>query len=161
MNNAIVISKKFNFESKEKIVINSDLYRFIQLKETFFELDDTWKHIFIPIHLQLVFSFLFFYFKKKVFLIIPKYRIGYPLEKNVNKSIITYKLAGNDDLRSNLNTKDFKNLPHTVALNAFYLLISSRVSQLHYLGCDFSTGKSVLTQYEGITNFSNKKFTFG
>ena len=98
------------------------------MKETFFELDDTWKHIFIPIHLQLFFSFLFFYFKKKVFLIIPKYRIGYPLERNVNKSIITYKLAGNDDLRSNLNTKNFKNLPHTVALNAFYLLISSRVT---------------------------------
>ena len=157
LNNAISLSKKFNFDTKEKIVINSDLFRFVQLKKTFIELDDTWKHVFIPLHLQLVFSFIFFYFKKKVFLIIPKFKIGYPLEKHVNKSIITYELASNDDLRFGLNINNFKSLPHTGALNAFYLLISCRVKKLHYLGCDFSTGQSSLTKYEGIHNFSNKK----
>ena len=65
LNNAISLSEKYNFEKKVKIVINSDLYRFVQLKKTFFNLDNTWKYIFIPIHLQLLFSFLFFYFKKK------------------------------------------------------------------------------------------------
>ena len=157
LNNAINLSKKFNFASKEKIVINSDLFRFLQMKKILINLDDTWKHIFIILHLQLFFNFLFFYFKKKVFLIIPKYRIGFPSEKNVNKSIITYKHATNDDLRFGLNLKNFKSLPHTVALNAFYLLISCRVNQLHYLGCDFNYGNSNLTQYRGISNFSNKK----
>ena len=43
--------------------------------------------------------FLKFYFKKKVFLLIPKYRIGSPFEKNVTKSFITYELAKNQDAK--------------------------------------------------------------
>lgn len=157
LNNAISISKKFNFKFKEKIVFNSDLFRFKQLKKNFYELDNTWNYIFIPIHLQLVFSFIFFYFKRNVFLIIPKFRFGSPFEKNVTKSLITYKLIANDEIKLGLKINNFKSFPHTAALNSFFFLISCKVFQLHYLGCDFSTGQSSLTNYKGEHNFSNKK----
>jgi len=56
-----------------------------------------------------------------------------------------------------LSLSNFRAFPHTVALNAFYFLISAKVSQLHYLGCDFSAGKSLFTDYKGAGNLTKKK----
>ncbi len=157
LNNAISVSKIFNFEEKRKIVFNSDLFRFKQLKSNLNSLDKSWTFFFIPIHLQLFFSFVYFYFKKNVYLLIPEYKIGFPFEKHVTKSIITYRLAGNQDTKSIINLNNFRCFPHTSALNIFYFLISCKIAQLHYLGCDFSTGQSTFTKYKGIHDFSNKK----
>ena len=161
LNNAISVSKIFNFNHKIKIFFNFDLFIFKEFKKEIYSLDENWKFIFIPIHLQLFFSFLKFYFKKKVFLLIPKYRIGSPFEKNVTKSFITYELAKNQDAKNILSLSNFRAFPHTVALNAFYFLISAKVSQLHYLGCDFSAGKSLFTDYKGAGNLTKRKFIFG
>lgn len=157
LNGAISVSKIFNFEKNKKIFFNSDLFRFKTLKKKIYDLDKKWIYIFIPIHLQLFFSFIFFYFKRNVFLIIPEYRIGYPFEKNVTKSIITYNHATNQDTKNLFNNLNFRPFPHTVALNAFYFLISCKVKQVHYLGCDFSSGKSAFTKYKGTSNFTNRK----
>ncbi len=157
LNNAINVSKIFNFEKKKKIFFNSDLFRFKQLKKNISTLDNSWIYVFIPIHLQLFLSFIYFYFNRNAYLLVPKYRIGFPFEKNVTKSFITYCLAGNYETKNKLNINNFKAFPHTVALNAFYFLISSRVNKLHYLGCDFSSGKSSYTQYKGAGNLKNKK----
>ena len=156
LNHSISVLKNFNFDKKKKIFFNSDLFRFKILKKKIYSLDNTWFYIFIPIHLQLFFSFISFYFKKNVFLLIPKYRIGSPFEKNVTKSIITYDLAQNQDTKKILDINNFKIFPHTVALNAFYFLISCKVSQIHYLGCDFSTGNSSIVNFKK-SDFSNKK----
>ena len=157
LNGAISVSKIFNFEKKKKIFFNSDLFRFITLKKNIYDLDKKWTHIFIPTNIQLFFSFIFFYFRKNVFLIIPEYRIGSPFEKNVTKSIITYNLAKNQDTKNLFNILNFRPFPYTVALNAFYFLISCNVKQIHYLGCDFSSGKSEFTNYKGTSDFSDKK----
>jgi hypothetical protein len=157
LNNSISILKIFNFNQK-KIFFNSDLFRFRKLKKQIYSLDNTWIYIFIPIHLQLFFSFILFYFEKNVFLLIPKYRIGLPFEKNVTNSIITYDLAQNQDTKKILDINNFKIFPHTVALNAFYFLISCKVSQIHYLGCDFTSGNSIkLTENGFRSNLSKKK----
>jgi hypothetical protein len=157
LNNSISILKIFNFNQK-KIFFNSDLFRFRKLKKQIYSLDNTWIYIFIPIHLQLFFSFILFYFEKNVFLLIPKYRIGLPFEKNVTNSIITYDLAQNQDTKKILDINNFKIFPHTVALNAFYFLISCKVSQIHYLGCDFTSGNSIkLTENGWRSNLSKKK----
>ena len=157
LNNAINVSKIFNLQQKNKIFFNSDLFRFNQLKKNIYTLDNSWTYVFIPIHLQLFLSLINFYFNRKVFLLIPKYRIGFPFEKNVTKSFITYKLAKNSDTKIKLNINNFKVFPHTVALNAFYFLISSGVNKLHYLGCDFDSGQSLYTEYKGAGNLTNKK----
>ncbi len=157
LNNSISVIKIFNFENKTKLLFNSDLFRFKQLKKKIYNLDKNWIYIFIPIHLQLFFSFIIFYLKKEIFLIIPKYRIGNPFENNVTKSLITYSLAKNDDTKSILDISNFRVFPHTVALNAFYFLISCKVKQLHYLGCDFSKGRSSYSNDKTTSNFSNKK----
>ena len=157
LNNSISVLKIFNFNQK-KILFNSDLFRFKKLKKQIYSLDNTWIYIFIPIHLQLFFSFILFYFEKNVFLLIPKYRIGLPFEKNVTNSIITYDLAQNQDTKKILDINNFKIFPHTVALNAFYFLISCKVSQIHYLGCDFTSGNSIkLTDNRLRSDFSKKK----
>tara|TARA_B110000037_G_C17087174_1_gene492438 strand:+ start:780 stop:1538 length:759 start_codon:yes stop_codon:yes gene_type:complete len=157
LNNSISILKIFNFNQK-KIFFNSDLFRFRKLKKQIYSLDNTWIYIFIPIHLQLFFSFILFYFEKNVFLLIPKYRIGLPFEKNVTNSIITYDLAQNQDTKKILDINNFKIFPHTVALNAFYFLISCKVSQIHYLGCDFTSGNSIKLNENGWrSNLSKKK----
>mgnify|MGYP006086511303 FL=1 len=106
LNNLIIILKIFNFNQK-KIFFNSDLFRFRKLKKQIYSLDNTWIYIFIPIHLQLFFSFILFYFEKNVFLLIPKYRIGLPFEKNVTNSIITYDLAQNQDTKKILDINTF------------------------------------------------------
>lgn len=103
------------------------------------------------------FSLILFYLKKNVFLLIPKYRIGLPFEKKVTSSIVTYDLARNQDSKKILDISNFKPFPHTVALNAFYFLISCKVNQIHYLGCDFTTGKSLIANDGGVSDFSNKK----
>ena len=157
MNNSIISSESFNFNQNKKIFFNSDLFQFKQLKEKIYSLDETWLYIFIPIHLQLFFSFISFYFKRDIFLLIPKYRMGFPFEKNVTKSIITYDIAKNQDTKNFLDINNFKVFPHTVALNAFYFLISCKASQIHYLGCDFSSGHSKFAKYSGVSNFSNNK----
>ena len=157
LNNSISIAKVYNFNNKTKILFNSDLFRFKQLKNKIYSLDKTWIYIFVPVHLQLFFNFIFFYFTKKIYLIIPKFRIGHPFEKNVTKSIITYSLATNDDTKKILDFNNFKAFPHTVALNTFYFLISCKVSHLHYLGCDFNQGSSSLSSDNGPSNFLNKK----
>tara|TARA_B100000780_G_C21125217_1_gene456329 strand:+ start:1739 stop:2497 length:759 start_codon:yes stop_codon:yes gene_type:complete len=157
LNNSISVLKSFNFNQKKKIFFNSDLFKFKQLKKKIYSLDNTWLYIFIPIHLQLFFSFILFYFKKDVFLLIPKYRIGFPFEKNVTKSIITYDLAQNQDTKKILDISNFKPFPYTVALNAFYFLISCKVSKIHYLGCDFTTGKSLIANDRAVSDFSNQK----
>ena len=157
LNNSNNILKIFNFNQK-KIFFNSDLFRFRKLKKQIYSLDNTWIYIFIPIHLQLFFSFILFYFEKNVFLLIPKYRIGLPFEKNVTNSIITYDLAQNQDTKKILDINNFKIFPHTVALNAFYFLISCKVSQIHYLGCDFTSGNSIKLNENGWrSNLSKKK----
>lgn len=157
LNNSVSISNIFNFKEKKKIFFNSDLFRFIQLKKKINSLDNEWIYVFIPIHLQLFLNFILFYFKKNVFLLIPKFRIGFPFEKNVTKSAITYKLAQNQDTKRILNINNFRIFPHSVALNAFYFLISSKACQIHYLGCDFNDGKSSITKYHGESNFTKKK----
>lgn len=157
LNNSIISSESFNFNQNKKIFFNSDLFKFKQLKEKIYSLDETWLYIFIPIHLQLFFSFISFYFKRDIFLLIPKYRMGFPFEKNVTKSIITYDIAKNQDTKNFLDINNFKVFPHTVALNAFYFLISCKASQIHYLGCDFSSGHSKFAKYSGVSNFSNNK----
>ena len=83
--------------------------------------------------------------------------MGFPFEKNVTKSIITYDIAKNQDTKNFLDINNFKVFPHTVALNAFYFLISCKASQIHYLGCDFSSGHSKFAKYSGVSNFSNNK----
>jgi hypothetical protein len=157
LNSSISSLESFNFNQNQKIFFNSDLFRFKELKEKIYSLDETWLYIFIPIHLQLFFSFIPFYFKRNIFLLIPKYRIGLPFEKNVTKSIVTYDIAKNQDTKNFLDINNFKVFPHTVALNAFYFLISCKASQIHYLGCDFSSGHSKLSKYTGVSNFSNNK----
>ena len=157
LNNSIGSTERFDFNQNKKIFFNSDLFRFKELKKKIYSLDEKWLYIFIPIHLQLFFSFISFYFKRKIFLLIPRYRIGLPFEKNVTKSIITYDIAKNQDTKKFLDINNFKVFPHTVALNAFYFLISCKASQIHYLGCDFSSGQSKLSNYKGVSNFSNKK----
>jgi len=157
LNSSINVSKLFNFNEKEKFFFNSDLFRFKQLKNEIYSLDNTWLHVFIPIHLQLFFSFLPFYFNKNVFLIIPKYRVGTPFEKNVTKSLITYSHQKSHNIRNLLNIDNFKTFPYTVALNSFFFLISCKVNKIHYLGCDFSKGRSSYTNDQGISIFSNNK----
>lgn len=157
LNNSINVIKIFNFENKTKLLFNSDLFRFKQLKKKIYNLDKEWIYVFIPIHLQLFFSFIIFYLKRDIFLIIPKYKIGNLFENNVTKSLITYSLAKNNDTKSILDTNNFRVFPHTVALNAFYFLISCKVDQLHYLGCDFSKGRSSYSNDKTTSNFSNKK----
>ena len=157
LNNAINVSDIFNFNQKRKIIFNSDLFRFKDAKKKFYTLDKTWEYIFVPSHLQLFFSFILFYLKKKVLLLIPKYRLGSPFEKHVTKSIITYDLAKNHDTKNILKVDSFKVFPHSVALSVFHFLISCKVSQIHYLGCDFSSGKSLFVKYKGTSDFTNKK----
>lgn len=157
LNNSINVSKVFNFNEKEKFFFNSDLFRFKQLKDEIYSLDGTWTYIFIPIHLQLLFSFLPFYFKKNTFIIIPKYRVGTPFEKNVTKSLITYSHRKSHNIKNFLDINKFKVFPYTVALNSFFFLISSSVNKIHYLGCDFSKGRSSFTNDKGSSNFSNNK----
>jgi len=147
LNKAINVVKLFNFDQKKKIFFNSDLFMFNQIKEKINSLDNEWIFIFIPVHLQLFLSLIKYYFKKNVFLLIPKYRIGSPFEKNVTKSIITYKLATIESAKYKMDINNFKAFPYTVALNAFYFLISCKVNKLHYLGCDFTLGRSVFTEY--------------
>ena len=53
LNNSIISSESFNFNQNKKIFFNSDLFKFKQLKEKIYSLDETWLYIFIPIHLQL------------------------------------------------------------------------------------------------------------
>ena len=157
LNNSISVLKSFDFSHKKKIFFNSDLFKFKQLKKKIYSLDNTWLYIFVPIHLQLFFSFILFYFKNNVFLLIPKYRIGLPFEKYVTKSIITYDLAQNQDTKKILDIKNFKPFPYTVALNAFYFLISCEVNQVHYLGCDFTAGRSLIASEKAVSDFSNQK----
>ncbi len=157
LNNSINVSKVFNFKKKEKIFFNSDLFRFKHLKNEIYNLDKTWTHVFIPIHLQLFFSFISFYFNKNVFMILPKYRLGTPFEKNVTKSLITYFHHKSHNISILKDINNFKVFPYTVALNAFYFLIFCKVNQIHYLGCDFSTGRSIFTNDKGISVFSNNK----
>ena len=157
LNNAVNVSKTFDFDKKKKFIFNSDFFRFIQLKKTLFSLDKSWTFIFIPIHLQLLIKFIFFYLKKNVFLLVPKYRFGFPFEKNVTKSIITYCFIKRNDLKNILDFNNLKVFPYTVALNTFYFLISCKVSKIHYLGCDFSKGRSLLSNNQDAANFSNKK----
>ena len=157
LNSAISSLESYNFNQNKKILFNSDLFRFKELKKKIYSFNETWSFIFIPIHLQLFFSFISFYFKRNIFLLMPKYRIGFPFEKNVTKSIITYDIAKNKDTKNFLDVNNFKVFPHTVALNAFYFLISCKASQIHYLGCDFSSGQSKLANYKGVSNFSNNK----
>ena len=157
LNNSINVSKIFNFNNKKKFFFNSDLFRFKQLKRQIYNLEKEWIYIFIPIHLQLFFSFILFYFNKNVFLIVPKYRFGTPFEKNVTKSLITYSHQKSHNLKNLFNLNNFKVFPYTVALNAFYFLISCKVNQIHYLGCDFSKGRSSFTHDQGISNFSNNR----
>lgn len=157
LNNAVNVSKTFNFDKKKKFIFNSDFFRFIQLKKILFSLDKSWTYVFIPIHLHLFFKFIFFYLKKNVFLLVPKYRLGFPFEKNVTKSIITYCFVTRNDLKNILDFNNLKVFPYTVALNTFYFLISCKVSKIHYLGCDFSKGRSSLSNNLDSANFSNKK----
>lgn len=157
LNNSINVVKIFNFDKKIKIFFNSDLFRFKQLKDQILSLNKDWIYIFIPIHLQLIFNFIKFYFEKEVYLLVPKYKIGSPFEKNVTKSLITYLLAKNSDTKKFLDIDNFKAFPHTVALNAFYFLISCKVSKIHYLGCDFTSGNSSSAKDQHKSNFTNKK----
>jgi hypothetical protein len=106
----------------------------------------------------LFFCFIFFYLEKNVFLLVPKYRIGFPFEKNVTKSIVTYDLAQNQNTKKILDISNFKCFPHTIFLNVFYFLISCKVSQIHYLGCDFTEGNALITKDNiGVSDFSNMK----
>lgn len=157
LNKAISITKLFNFEQKRKIFFNSDQYMFNQIKKNINFLDQKWTFVFIPVHLHLFLSLFRFIFKKNVFLLFPKYRIGSPFEKNVTKSIITYKLATQCSVKNKLDINNFKSFPYTVALNAFYFMISCKVNKLHYLGCDFSFGRSVLTKYSNESDLPEKK----
>jgi hypothetical protein len=155
LNHAISVAKIFNFNNKKKIFFNGDLFRYKEIKKDHF-FDKTWMYIFIPIHLQFFFILISLYFKKNIFLLIPIYRLGSPFEKNVTKSIITYTLAQNGDTKKNLDVNNFRSFPHSVALNTFYFLISCKVNQVHYLGCDFSMGRSAFTNYKA-SDFSKKK----
>jgi hypothetical protein len=157
LNHSINVSNIFNFDKKQKIFFNSNLFRFIQLKKKIYTLDKTWTHIFIVVHLQLFFNFILFYLKKNVFLLVPKYRIGNPFEKSVTKSFVTYSLAKKHDTKNIMDIYKFRAFPHTVALNAFYFLILCKVSQIHYLGCDFSSGSSIFSTDKGTSNLANKK----
>ena len=157
LNKAVSVVKLFDFEQKRKIFFNSDLYMFKQINNKINFFDKKWIFVFIPVHLHLFLSLIRFYFKKNVFLLFPKYRIGSPFEKNVTKSIITYKLATHNSLKNNFDANNFKSFPYTVALNAFYLLISCRVNKLHYLGCDFSIGRSFHTKYTNKSDLPEKK----
>lgn len=157
LNNSITAIKNFDFSKKKKIFFNSDLFKFKQLKKKIYSLDNTWVYIFIPIHLQLFFNLILFCLKRNVFLLMPKYKIGLPFEKNVTKSIITYDLAKNEDTKKILNIKNFRSFPYTVALNAFYFLIFCKVSQIHYLGCDFNSGKSIIADEKAVSDFSKQK----
>lgn len=156
LNKSINVIKIFDFKNKTKIFFNSDLYMFNQIKKNIHSFNEKWLFVFIPIHLQLFLSLLPFYFKKKVFLLIPKYRMGLPFEKNVTKSIITYNLISNHNIKNILSIDDFRPFPYTVALNAFYFLILSKVEQLHYLGCDFTLGRSVFTKYSVQSDLPEK-----
>ena len=155
LNYAISVEKIFNFNNKKKIFFFADLFRYKEIKKDHF-FDKECIYIFIPIHLQFFFTLISLYFKKNLFFLTPKYRIGSLFEKNVTKSIITYVLAQNDDTKKNLDVNNFRIFPHTGALSAFYFLISCKVNQVHYLGCDFSTGQSIFTKYKS-SSFSKKK----
>ncbi len=140
LNNAIHINSVFNFENKKKIFFNSDLYRIKdkQFIKIFNSLDKSWINIFIIVHLNLFYSLFLYLFKKNIFLLTPNYRLGSPFEKNVTRSLITYIHTKNNDTKKIIDIRNFRAFPHTVALNAFYFLISSKVNQIHYLGCDFT-----------------------
>ena len=144
LNNSINILSVFNFEKKNKIFFNSDLYRIKdkQFLKIFNSLDKSWINIFIIVHLNLFHNLLIYLFKKNIFLLTPNYRLGSPFEKNVTRSLITYIHTKNNDTKKIIDIKNFRAFPHTVALNAFYFLISSKVNQVHYLGCDFSAAFS-------------------
>lgn len=157
LNNSINVSKVFNFNDKEKFLFNSDLFRFKQLKNEIYSLDSKWLLIFMPIHLQLFFSFLPFFFNKNVFIILPKYRLGTPFERNVTKSLITYSHQKSHNIKKFMDINNFEAFPYTVALNSFFFLISCKVNKIHYLGCDFSKGRSSYTNDQGISSFSKNK----
>ena len=157
LNNSINVSKIFNFNKKQKFFFNSDLFRFKQLKNEIYSLDSTWFFIFIPIHLQLFLSFLPFLFHKNVFIIVPRYRVGTPFEKNVTKSLVTYLHQKNHNIKNFIDINNYKVFPYTVALNSFFFLISCKVNKIHYLGCDFSNGRSSYTNDKGASSFSKNK----
>lgn len=157
LNKSISVVNIFDFEQKRKIFFNSDLYMFNQIKNNINIFDKKWTFLFIPVHLHLFLSLIRFYFKKNVFLLFPKYRIGSPFEKNVTKSIITYKHATHNNVKNKLDVNNFKPFPYTVALNAFYFMISCKVNKLHYLGCDFSIGRSHHTNYSNKSDLPEKK----
>ena len=157
LNKAISVTKLFNFEEKKKIFFNSDLFMFNQVKHEINNFKDKWTFIFIPVQLQLFLRLVNFYINKNVFLLIPKFRLGSPFEKHVTKSVITYKLATNKSIKKKLNINNFEPFPHSVALNAFYFLILCKVSKLHYLGCDFSLGRSFYTKYSVNSDLPDKK----
>ena len=69
LNNSINILSVFNFEKKNKIFFNSDLYRIKdkQFLKIFNSLDKSWINIFIIVHLNLFHNLLIYLFKKTYF----------------------------------------------------------------------------------------------
>jgi|GEM_PF-4801074 len=156
LNASIRIASQIDLAGLNLIWLNGDFYRFLELRSEIQGFKYPILSLFVPIHFHLFYRHFYFLRRKNSFLINPALRLGKPNEKYASKSLITYKFASRSEILEGRISPALPILPHTIALTAFMVIISSGCLALHHIGCDFGAGRARLAAQDPA-NFKRKK----
>lgn len=155
LNASIRIAGQIDLAGLNLIWLNGDFYRFLELKREIQGFKYPILSLFVPIHLHLFHRHFCYLGRKNSFLINPALRLGKPSEKHATRSIVTYKFASRSEILEGRISPALPILPHTIALTAFMVIISSGCLALHHIGCDFGAGRARLVAQDPA-NFKRK-----